>query len=54
MAGFSADDCTPVRGDSLAHAVSWKQPLASLRGKPARLEFSLRDGRLYAIDVVNA
>jgi len=49
--GFDADDCKPIRGDSLAHPVEWKTSLAALRGKPVQMEFILRDARLYAFEL---
>lgn len=51
LAGFDTADSTPVRGDSLRHRLVWKQPLATLAGKPCQVEFSLRSARLYAIEV---
>jgi hypothetical protein len=50
--GFDAGDCAPVKGDSLAHALKWKQPLASLRGKPVQLEFVAREARLFGFDLM--
>lgn len=47
LAGFGWDDCTPVRGDSLAHAVMWKRPLAEVKGKAVRIEFALQRADLY-------
>ena len=52
ISGFDAADCTPLNGDSLAHAVKWKQPLNSLKGKPVQLEFVLRDARLYGFELI--
>jgi hypothetical protein len=49
--GFDTTDCAPVQGDSLAHEIGWKQPLASLQGKPLRLEFTLKDARLYGFEL---
>lgn len=51
--GFDAADCTPVRGDSLRHEIRWKRPLAALRGTPVQFEFALRDGKLYAFELVS-
>jgi hypothetical protein len=51
--GFDASDCTPVRGDSIAHAMKWKQPLSALRGKAVALEFIARDARLYGIELTS-
>jgi hypothetical protein len=46
--GFDFADSRPITGDSLAAPVAWKRPLAELRGQEVRLEFSLRDARLFA------
>ena len=51
IAGFSHADCKPIRGDSLDAVVEWKKPIASLRGKPIRLEFALKNASLFAIQV---
>lgn len=64
--GFDWEDAEPIRGDSLAHPVRWKgtRPgpagaagpakvtgLAGLAGRPVRLEFSLRDASIYALEL---
>jgi hypothetical protein len=49
--GFTAADCRPARGDALAVAVSWRRPLAKLAGRPVRLEFLLKNARLFAFDL---
>ena len=49
--GLGWDDCRPIRGDSLAHSVSWAKPLASVRGRPVQVEFALRRGRLYGFEL---
>jgi hypothetical protein len=53
VAGFAAADCQPLKGDSLAHELRWKHPLAELRGKPVAIEFMLRDAKLYAFDLTS-
>jgi hypothetical protein len=45
--GFSFTDCQPIKVDSLAQQVIWKQPMSQLKGKAFRLEFSLDNARLY-------
>ena len=40
--GFDSPDCAPLRGDSLRHPVRWNRPLAALRRRPIRLEFTAR------------
>jgi len=52
ISGFDWDDCAPIRGDSLRHPVEWKRDIASVRGKPVRLEFALRKAKLYAFELV--
>jgi hypothetical protein len=54
FAGFDWDDAAPLRGDSIALPVRWKGDLASVRGKPVRLEIQLRDARLYALELEDA
>jgi hypothetical protein len=45
--GLGGADATPVVGDLLAGEVRWQQPLAVLRGQPARLEFRIRRAALF-------
>ncbi len=49
--GYRYSDCRPVTGDSLAAPVHWRRPWSALRGRPVRLEVTLRRARLYALDV---
>jgi hypothetical protein len=46
--GFGFDDCEPVEVDALDAPVRFRRPLAELSGRPFRLEFVLRDAKLYA------
>jgi len=49
LPGFTLEDCTPVMGDAITHAVVWKGGgLSGLAGKPVRLCFELKDADLYA------
>lgn len=48
--GFRFQDCRPITTDSLDASVEWKQPLATLRGRAVRLEFSLRNASLFAFE----
>jgi hypothetical protein len=49
--GFSFEDCQPITADQDAARVQWGGGmLADLKGKPVRLEFSLKDARLYAFE----
>jgi len=49
--GFQFSDCQPHRTDSLRAPVKWQKPLSTLRGKPLRIEFSLRNARLFAFEL---
>lgn len=51
LAGFALADCEPVTADAVAAPLRWKRPLAELRGQPVRLEFVLRNARLFGFDV---
>ena len=46
--GFSLADCQPIRDNALAATVEWGRSLDELPEKPVRLEFSLRNARLFA------
>lgn len=50
LQGFDWQDCAAIRGDSTAHRVGWHGTSAVPTGRPLSLEFSLRDGELYAFD----
>jgi hypothetical protein len=49
--GCSFDDCIPLQGDEVRGTARWKRrkSLRGLLGKPLRIEFKLRDARLYAV-----
>jgi len=47
--GFGFADCLPVTGDSLAAPIQWTRPLAEIAGQPIRLEFLLKNARLFAL-----
>jgi hypothetical protein len=49
--GFSAADCPLITTDSLAAPVAWKRPLRPLTGTPVRLRLSLRNARLFALEL---
>lgn len=51
--GFRFADCRPITSDSLAAQVEWQRPLAELRDKPVRLEFSLKNASLFAFEVTS-
>lgn len=48
--GFGAEQCEPMRGDSLRHPIEWSggRTVASLAGTPVRVRFLLKNARLYA------
>ena len=52
--GFSLADCPEQFGDALDHVVIWRNEadLSSLRGKPVRLRFVLKDADLYSLQFV--
>jgi hypothetical protein len=49
--GFAKTDCEAIRVDALAAPVRWAQPLSALKGKPVRLEFLLKNARLFAFEL---
>ncbi len=49
--GFGYADCRPIQVDSLSAPVQWRGRFDALKGKPVRLEFSLRSASLFALDV---
>ncbi|MEO5997706.1 MAG: hypothetical protein ABIN89_13285 [Chitinophagaceae bacterium] len=53
--GFSLDDCSPVFGDTIERAVTWKQDsdLNTLSGRIIRLRFVLQDADLYSFQFHN-
>lgn len=55
LEGFHREDCDVIRGDGLAHRVTWQgRSLASLRGKAVRLRFLFRDATIWAFQVADA
>ena len=53
--GFALADCEPLVQSGVAKRVLWKgsDDLASLRSKPVKLRFAMRDAKLYAFQFVN-
>ena len=51
--GFTLDDCTPLKSDSIDVVVTWKggslAALAALAGKPVRLRFKMIEADLFAL-----
>lgn len=52
LAGFSQSDCEAIRGDVLAAPVRWARPLADLAGQPVKVEFCLKNARVFAFELV--
>lgn len=51
--GFTLEDCTPLKGDFIDDAVSWKGgSLSAHAGQPVRLRFALQDADLFALQFV--
>jgi hypothetical protein len=48
--GFTLADCQPFSGDSLDHALAWKNgaDISSLAGKPIKLRWFLNDADVYS------
>jgi hypothetical protein len=45
--GFSFTECRPIAGNGLAQQLVWKQLLSELKVRPFRIEFSLKNAKLY-------
>lgn len=53
LAGFTLADCTPLKGDFIDQAVTWKGgSLEKLAGKPVKLRFELHKADLFALQFV--
>jgi len=50
--GFREGEVEGIRGDSTAHVIKARGKLSDLKGQPVRFEFSLRDGELYAFELL--
>jgi hypothetical protein len=49
LPGFSADECIAINADGVSLEVRWKKAsLAELAGQPVRIQFILRNAKLYA------
>lgn len=49
--GFAFADSAPVTADSLDAPLTWKRPILDLKDKPVRIEFSLTNARLFAVNL---
>ena len=50
--GFSAEDCTPIRGDHVRHSVRWGDLDLNQAGQPCRLRFLLKSAKLYSFRIL--
>lgn len=50
VAGFSLDDCDVINGDYIAKTVAWrgKSDLAKFTGRQVKLQFKMKNAKLYA------
>lgn len=50
IAGFSAQECDPLKVDSTAARVTWQgnSDLGKLAGRPVRLQFEMKNTKIYA------
>ena len=46
--GFSAETCTPIRGDHVRHSVRWGDRGLNQAEQPCRLRFRLKGAKLYS------
>jgi len=49
--GFTKTACEAIHGDVLAAPVRWRRPLSVLGSRPVRLEFFLKNARLFAFEL---
>lgn len=51
LSGFALDDCRPITGDFIEHAVQWKSnaDLAQFAGRPVRLRIVMNDADLFSL-----
>ena len=49
--GFTIEDCLPIQGDFIEHAVRWKSgaDLGQLAGRPVRLRIVMKDADLFSL-----
>jgi hypothetical protein len=55
LPGFSADDCEVISADEIDHEVRWKAgaDIGALAGKPLRVQCTMRNAKLYAMQFAN-
>lgn len=51
LSGFAAADCELIQADAIDHEVRWRQgpDLRKLAGRPVRVQLTLRNAKLYAL-----
>jgi hypothetical protein len=49
--GLSFNDCKPLTADHVAAPVQWETAVADWGEQPVRLEFSLKNARLYGFEL---
>lgn len=49
--GFTAEDCVPIRSDSVAAAVEWKNSRKAFPAEPVLLQFLLDKATLFAMEL---
>lgn len=56
IAGFTADECELISADAIDHEVRWNHgpEVAALSGKPIRVQLTLRNAKLYALQFRSA
>jgi hypothetical protein len=45
--GFTHADCEPLKTDALAAPISWKGSIDTLKGRPAKIDFRIRNAQLF-------
>ena len=56
LPGFGREDCAWINADEIDHRVEWKSgsDLSRLAGQPVRVEFTMRNARLFAFEFSEA
>jgi len=54
LPGFAAEQCTIIQADAINHVVQWKKSpdLGALAGRPIRVQITMRDTKLFALQFV--
>jgi hypothetical protein len=51
LAGYSREECMPLRGDGVRQQVAWKNNRSLPSGRAVRLKFYVRDASLYSFTI---